>query len=551
MWAADPFDLLGDYTQTATFLVLIATILIVEFENCATSFKRRYLLLSIVGFIVGILMIMKQTHGVSCIILFGMYFALRCWLLKDIFFAKYICVTLCGFIIPVLICAGWLYLNDALLPFYECCYGGSTGKGSVFSVLFLSVVNSVSLVARSDKERMLCVILYCGFIMTLYKNLIVSRMIRYTLFGGFLLVGLLMIWSSALGWMVFVISFILYAYYYSPYRWRGFWTGTSLLVAAGIIGTFMCSHKWVERLARLGEVDFKLILLFVFLVIIIYAINFYFFKKTPPLPVPVIVLLIGAGVNFYAEVMSSMGWAIPARVSYIGVPVIVCLLMTYPQNLGGKARKMFVFSLVFVAVTVCCAKKIKCPYSWFGWHEPSLIQRQEKSLSNKPLLKGFKFSLNYCELYENVLASIRDNSSQNDTLLAFPHMPVLNMISGRRMGTKYTPVLFFDVCSDENAYNEGVYLRENPPKIVVWCDFPDFAWSLHEEIFRNGNRMGQRDIQEWMHEMVKSGKYKLVGQYGHVFTYARDDGDAHRFVYRVSNPMAVPITLEERLLRRK
>jgi hypothetical protein len=74
---------------------------------------------------------------------------------------------------------------------------------------------------------------------------------------------------------------------------------------------------------------------------------------------------------------------------------------------------------------------------------------------------------------------------------------------------------------------------------------------MHEKIFRGGKRMGQRDIQEWMHEMIRSGKYKLVGQFGQMFTYVRDDGDASRFVYRITDPAATPLTLSESALRRK
>ena len=60
-------------------------------------------------------------------------------------------------------------------------------------------------------------------------------------------------------------------------------------------------------------------------------------------------------------------------------------------------------------------------------------------------------------------------------------------------------------------------LAENEPDIVIWTDIPNCI-ELHEDVYRNGKKIGQRAIQNWFSK-VKDTDYTLIGQVDNVFVY--------------------------------
>ena len=56
------------------------------------------------------------------------------------------------------------------------------------------------------------------------------------------------------------------------------------------------------------------------------------------------------------------------------------------------------------------------------------------------------------------------------------------------------------------------------------------AHLIHEELFRNGERLGQRDIQEWF--VASRDQYEVVGQVHDLFIYKlKDNGTPVRYTY--------------------
>ena len=56
-------------------------------------------------------------------------------------------------------------------------------------------------------------------------------------------------------------------------------------------------------------------------------------------------------------------------------------------------------------------------------------------------------------------------------------------------------------------------LLENPPKMVIWHNMNDSNWSLLEQVFRNGERSGQRDIKEKFYEGYMLSHYTMLHEY--------------------------------------
>ena len=47
----------------------------------------------------------------------------------------------------------------------------------------------------------------------------------------------------------------------------------------------------------------------------------------------------------------------------------------------------------------------------------------------------------------------------------------------------------------------------------------------HENIFRNGEELGQRSIQRLFSVLIRRGDYSLVGQYNNIFIYKYNVND--------------------------
>jgi len=114
------------------------------------------------------------------------------------------------------------------------------------------------------------------------------------------------------------------------------------------------------------------------------------------------------------------------------------------------------------------------------------------------------------------------NSSNGDeTVWSFPYGNVYNILTSRYDFENPSPLVFYDVCSDAQAERELKWLKEEPPTFVVWIDIPG-CLETHEAVFRNGERLGQRDIVEWFSDGI-GNRYVLVGRVDNVKLYIEDE----------------------------
>ncbi len=108
--------------------------------------------------------------------------------------------------------------------------------------------------------------------------------------------------------------------------------------------------------------------------------------------------------------------------------------------------------------------------------------------------------------------AIRQYSGEDEVISTFPHMPLFYLLADRKRET-FSAVHYFDVCSDALAISDARIIGRIKPKVIVVMYFPESAWRFHEDIFRGGQRSGQRDLMDLIDRFKNDGEYKSVRRY--------------------------------------
>lgn len=172
-------------------------------------------------------------------------------------------------------------------------------------------------------------------------------------------------------------------------------------------------------------------------------------------------------------------------------------------NILKFAVKVILLALVIIIASI----RYVTPYYWWGWGEPSI--KMATFSSTIPALQGLKLSQESYTFYTEAYEKITGNTGPHDEVFFFPHISALNVMTNRTHSS-FAPITYFDVCSDRYAEMAANYLEKSPPKIIIYMDFPEEAWKIHETIFRGGKLSGQRKIKNVITNFKQSNRYKII-----------------------------------------
>ena len=119
---------------------------------------------------------------------------------------------------------------------------------------------------------------------------------------------------------------------------------------------------------------------------------------------------------------------------------------------------------------------------------------------------------------EAIDGAVRAITEPGDEIFAFPHVPVLYLLTDRDRATD-TAIQWFDVSTDEAVRADIEVLREKKPRVVLICTIDEYVIASHESSFRQGETSGLRDMQDFLNAFVVeegyecSGKHHLSGGY--------------------------------------
>lgn len=524
--AAFMMDSTYDYNPLITFIVvLIAFFFCLLYEQ--KQDRKLMWIIWWIGFCSGILLFMKQTVGllIPPVSLLGIIWICR---QKDI--KKKYGYSLLLFAIGVIVALlpGFVYLlyHNLLNEFFWClssAAGAKIANSSIFQLLFknfirinplicaITIVSCIIVFNKHGlkKEPTLCLLLLSTVFLSLYNEFgkYIKGFKDSIGQGNFLeCIALIMILMMGLyivdkqlkkreipyttEWVIFVLSivFIFLVFFVKKYLTQS--------VASNLYDGLNFS-------------SFKKSILYISIYIVIYiwimkAIDCFVNKRKQVINIfiPFTIILLYLGMAFLSATLEE-------TFAILFIPIIIVYFLEFVAKESTAKYGVVIFCLL---MCFCClSQKLYIPYDWHEWRISSVLAKENNiQESNIDGLEGFFLSEGDKFSYQSIIQSILDNSSEEDVLFQFSSIPLFNVLTERK--SVYVAIPYFDVCPDELAIATAEELKVDFPKLVLFDELSEWRWVLHEEVFRNSNPSGQREILSFYNDYVKK-YYRLLGAY--------------------------------------
>lgn len=221
---------------------------------------------------------------------------------------------------------------------------------------------------------------------------------------------------------------------------------------------------------------------------------------------PNIILLT---VIFYCSILIIANGT-SAGITEISLFLPFALLMCHIQSISFiRPAGMVVVALVSTLfVAFLYTKKINYPYKWWGADVGPLNQSVYQI--DTPLFNGIKMN----QHVHDVIKFAYDVTSEfpNDTLFAFPHIPIFYILSDRWPDSPNV-VSWFDFMPDSKAIQESEILLASKPQLIIYYELPDTAWIAHSNLFRAGKQLGQTAIKNTIENFIATKQYTEIKRF--------------------------------------
>ena len=231
------------------------------------------------------------------------------------------------------------------------------------------------------------------------------------------------------------------------------------------------------------------------------------------------IIMIAAGglaLN-YATTMAAGLTTMASNSMRISLPLVLSIIFSleFFDKKISECFKTMVLLICIIGIIACISQKSVTAYPWWGMKDKP---KEEKiyTIDDIKYLKGFKFSKEDKEMYEEFTKLISDNTSEDDIIFGFPYIKIYNILC-ERYNTYFVPVFWYDVVGDKYVDILVDELNDNLPQIVIWYDIPG-AIETHEAIYRNGKYLEQRKIVELFDEVLTT-KYECLAEYNDMYLY--------------------------------
>ena len=200
----------------------------------------------------------------------------------------------------------------------------------------------------------------------------------------------------------------------------------------------------------------------------------------------------------------------------------VAFLLTVVLNKEDVKIHYFIYVISILLITSLIANKQAVPYSWHGWTSVGMKEHNVKFIdSNIETLNGYKLDRDTELAYENIVEAINIYSNSDDTVYEFPHAPLFNCLTERKLGS-FAVSHFVDVCPDEVLRDDIARLKANPPKMFIYVKLHESAWRGNENYFRAGKYSARKDMEHFYDTYIKNN-YKCIYNYKNIYVWTRED----------------------------
>jgi len=451
-------DIPYSYYQT-TFLMSYLSFLFLyySFEN---NFKYDFFAF-FAGFFSAVSFFTKQSNGMLCVIISLILIIFIYFIQNKKGIINKLLAWFLGFAIFSFIILFWLYSNSALTKFYQIIFYAAYSKGSLKSILF----NFIKRFFEYKKIYIFLILSFSLFFSKVTNNKIINM--EYFEEKPFKLYLF-----SFVGIIIFLFFSFIYQLHIPIYKIN------KIIVFVIFWTVIIIFFRYLFLLYK--DKDNKH-----------YFFMFFWLLFS-------IFWMYGHGMSGVLEIHSIL---LPLPL------VLINFLLSVDKCLRKKLIILFLNIIIFFTVYFVSVERYLIPYTWWGWTEHSI--QYSKYKLDIPKFKGFIVSKATKDVYEKIYKIIIENKNLNDELFAFPHILMFNVITNTK-NYNYTSVTYFDVCSDKYAIETSNYLKKQKPKFILFMNFPDWAISVHEYLFRNGNISGQREIINTIKNFEKSGDYDIA-----------------------------------------
>ena len=564
MYASCVYDLCGDYNQTGFLFLTFFSMAAIRFADADWRKEpgQRKKAAFAVGITLGLLLLTQQAYFVATFLVFFFALVYVCWAEKNKDIGVYILFAAIGAIIPILIMAGWLFLNGALVPFFEQVFLNVDSKGSLVSMLIGGMIHMLLNRHLLVPVSLLFATCIAGYYHKKLEEKWNKRLVRIALCVGALatiiaFIGLrnvyrTTLWESIQGHRLTQIVFYLLLFFPAVAFWalgrtdvknkfkinkEGKWQVLSLFLflCASVLLLYWNPKNIAQGIygdenyfASFNMILARLVCDAVALILFCCAIQYKLEPTKEKLQWLFLFAVAFAGA--YARQMGS-GTSLLASYFYIlALPVLLVFLFKLSCN-HQSVKNGILIAACFLMMTTVGAQKTVSSYQWWGADEEP-IQEHTESI-DIPGMEGFRVTGSTKELYEEITEVVRENSDEDSHVLGYPHMVIFNQLADRTQMDRFVPVFFYDVAARKYVEEDIQHIISNPPDIVIWEDIP-YCYETHEATFNQSNeRLSQYQFEVWF-AAQKNTAYELVGQVENVFVYKLKDNGIPVF-YRYIN----------------
>lgn len=535
---ATVYDLGGDYNQSCDLIIILICNVLVSYINYFhfSNEKKEKKHLFLLGFLLGLAFLLKQTVFVASVSFIFIFLTILFFINKHPNYFISILYTIIGFLIPIILCFLFLFYHLALIPFFEQVFLNASSKGSLMTIL-----TSLFKITLTYKSIYLSILTLLCFYFIIHKHNWHNLVFLFVIISGFFFAfetdfqSLYPLLNSRKGHVLLFVFIVLlvFAIAWDHLPLAGCTMQNIIMVGDFIIILFLfyylvkntriASKIYSETNSFILINDFSEIICIISLLLMIYEL--YLYKQNDSIQHVIWSLLFVCGlINMYTVAMTCTD-RLSARAIVFSLPILLCWLINHMQYYKHTAHMVLVFLCMFICASVT-SQKITCAYSWWGT-TTSVLNNEHNCTPNIKAMRGLRLSAYDAEMYNRLYEVLQENTTSDTTVYSFPYIQIFNVLLNNTNEAGFVPVPFYDTCADKYAIEDAKLLAQNPPDILIWCDIPG-CMEAHENIFRNGEELGQRSIQRLFSVLVRRGDYSLVGQYNNIFIYKYNVNDLNR-----------------------
>lgn len=242
------------------------------------------------------------------------------------------------------------------------------------------------------------------------------------------------------------------------------------------------------------------IIILIFLIFIILKRKIH--SKTTNLPENIFLACILLGAYFSISYGCGTSGGLVEGQAGLGLAFCIALFLKFTCFRGGRIFRIGIVLICLLLNIHSMEKKMLYTYEWWGVNESNYWE--SNMISGVPLLKGILLSKETKYMYEKIYNIITANTTVEDRIFCFPHIPIFYSITGRMDPGVYSKVQWFDVASDKFLESDIKKISEVKPKYILIYDTSNYAYDMHEKLFRNGKISGTRIMRNALMKIIKN-----------------------------------------------